>query len=599
MEENRYTYIRGFYSSFKEDGMNWMLGISQTLAVIFILQASAWAQTISITGTVVDNASSQGIANAKVKLVEFPGCTTRTDATGAFTLGGTASASHSKNAINLIDKISLRDNALSIKVSNNQIPITVDVFNLLGSRLQHLEPSTNQLNTIEIANLWQTPGLYYVKVRIGNDQRILSNFGSNTTASISSHINSNKSSLAKIAAVYTIEAGASGYDSKQVSMTGVTGSAGTIRLSTNIQAPGTWKNVTPPVLDSLIRAGKSWGGMHRILADPVRLSDLYANCDGQGTWKSTDYGVNWVKVSTGTNADKVNSGRQWAACIDPNKNRDPSTMPAIFVGQGYGAGCVWKSTDGGINWTNIWDNNIFAPDGITNISGDVGGDVGGFQITDTTGANHLITFMHSYWGTGGNNGLFETTDGGGKWIVHRAQTFNFQPHADGAFPLDGKTWFVTHGTTYPNNEVYRTTDGGESWVVSANNLYIGGGMWVGSTYYASGSTMCKTTDMGVTWTKMFTAGAMGTMCVTATNNIYISSGDRASGTLDFRHASVNNTVVWTVDPIPNKADMYWGKGNNQDIGSGTLYHMSATHDGTHAIILSGNWMAGVWRYVEP
>ena len=49
----------------------------------------------------------------------------------------------------------------------------------------------------------------------------------------------------------------------------------------------------------------------------------------------------------------------------------------------------------------------------------------------------------------GNNGMFESKDGGGKWIVHKAATFNFQPHSDILFPFDATTWMVTHGTSWP------------------------------------------------------------------------------------------------------------------------------------------------------
>ena len=51
-------------------------------------------------------------------------------------------------------------------------------------------------------------------------------------------------------------------------------------------------------------------------------------------------------------------------------------------------------------------------------------------------------------------------NGGGKWIVHKSATFNFQPHNDVLFALDAKTWLVTPGDI--TKDMYRTTDGAAS-----------------------------------------------------------------------------------------------------------------------------------------
>jgi hypothetical protein len=366
------------------------------------------------------------------------------------------------------------------------------------------------------------------------------------------------------------------------------------------QAPGTWQNVTPHLLDSAFRAGGSWGGMQTVIVDPVKPGDLWAGADCQGIWKSTDYGVTWAKINTGTHAAEVSGGREWCMAIDPRHSRDAAVAPTIYTGLGWGTGDLWKSTDGGVNWTDVWHNNLFKIDGTTNISSDVGGDCGGFQIVDTTGPDHLIEFMHSYWGTGGNNGLFETTDGGGKWVVHAAQTFNFQPHSDCAFALDAKTWFVVHGTTWPNNEIYRTTDGGSTWSIIANNIDLGNTpLHLGSTWYLTGSPLRKTTDNGATWMSISSAGNVGTMCMTATNHMYVSSGNRTTGggrgNWTFRHSTIGNETAWTNDPKPDTANVFQGGG----AGNSDVLVMAATFDGTNAIIVTTNWNAGIWRYVEP
>jgi hypothetical protein len=394
----------------------------------------------------------------------------------------------------------------------------------------------------------------------------------------------------------------SGGAAGQMGAAGSGGAAGQM-VTVGDQTPGTWKNVTPAAIDTALRGEKSWGGCEFLFADPVRKSDLYSTCDSLGVWKSTDYGLSWTKANTGVNGDQI-VGRTWSGAIDPNVNRDPKTSPTLYVTLGYGKGGIWKSTNGGVDWANVWNNNVYKEDGVTNIFSDVGSDINGLYISDATNPNHLICYLHGYFGKGGNSGVFESTDGGGKWIVHGTGQFNFQAHSDVAFPINSSTWEVSHGTTYPNSELWRTTDAGKTWAVIANNFWIGGwngaqNLRVGSVLYGEGKPMAKSTDEGATWTRLTAAGPMGTSCVTQTGNIYVTPGDQDQGAMAFnlRRAKVGNDAVWTDVPGPDPKDMYRGGGS--DIGSLSAYTMVATYDGKHAIIVSNNMMAGIWRYVEP
>jgi hypothetical protein len=384
---------------------------------------------------------------------------------------------------------------------------------------------------------------------------------------------------------------------------GSTGAGTDGGASNDPQAPGTWRNVTPPEIDAGLRAEKSWGGCQFVFADPVRKSDIYSACDSLGFWRSTDYGLTWTKTNTGMNGNKI-VGRTWSGAIDQNPKRDPATFPAIYVTLGYGTSSIWKSTNGGVDWTNVWNNNVFKEDGVTNIFSDVGSDINGLYATDATNADHLICYLHGYFGKGGNSGVFETTDGGGKWIVHGTGYFNFQAHSDVAFPINSSTWEVSHGTTYPNSELWRTTDAGKTWGIITNNFWIGGwngaqNLRVGSVIYGEGKPLAKSTDDGATWTRIASAGPAGTSCLTETGYIYVTPGDQDQGAMAFnlKRAKKDNDAVWTDVAGPDPQSMFHGAGS--DIGSLSSYRMVATYDGTHAIIVSNNMMAGIWRYVEP
>jgi hypothetical protein len=539
------------------------------------------AQSINITGSVVDDGTSAGIANAKVLLLEVPSCTTRTDANGNFalSLGSSATRPQVMPAVSVY-QIALSGNRLSVNAPAKPAEIVVDVFTILGKQMFHTEKSIS--GDAVFSSLWKAPGLYYVKVQVGNEMHVLSSFGSNQSVTAPSLSNTTPNSLAKTAAAYTIEAGKSGYDSKQVSMSTITGSAGIIRLSTYSQVPGTWKEVTT---DPVMKSG--YTGVVSVVVDPVRKSDCWVGCATAGIWKSTDYGLTWKKCNTGTNADALNSGREWYFAIDPNPNRDPATSPTLYCVQGYGAGGIWKSTDGGVNWFNVWNNNIYAPDGVTNISTDVGSTLTQVTIASSTGPYHLIAV--NYYNTGLNSGIFESMDGGGKWIVHRTPQFNLANHQDVPFVIDSSTWCVVHNA-YPNYPVFRTTDCGATWTQTGMLGYnCESPLVMGSTVYIGSVTsgLFKSTDKGASWKTLRTDWNF--VVVATATKLYVCNSPSAAGGGGQRliSASISNDAVWNAVPGASITS------------NGTPTSAVVTYDGTHYIILGAQAWNGVMRYVEP
>jgi photosystem II stability/assembly factor-like uncharacterized protein len=343
-------------------------------------------------------------------------------------------------------------------------------------------------------------------------------------------------------------------------------------------------------------------GPNQVLVDPVRPNDIYVGPVHDGVWKSTDCGFTFKKVSNGTNGSQLDTGGPWGAGIDHNPNRDPSTPPTLYFNQGYGAGGLWKSTDGGVNWINVWDNNIYAADGVTNISKDVGGDLAGVSLVSNTDGNHLIEFLHSYYGTGGNNGVFESKDGGGKWVVHATPQFHFQPHSDLLRGIDDNTWWVDHAATWPAGELWRTTDAGASWTKSGSQVSMGLGssiarsgsiIYTGSDYHDS---VYKTTDNGASWKKLpVPANAVGWVATTATK-VYACSGYGGS-VPHLLHASLADDTAWTDDGTPSvmKNCMTWTVGVIDD-GS---HHVLIVPDSGCPGCSPSQPAGGLLRYVEP
>jgi hypothetical protein len=352
------------------------------------------------------------------------------------------------------------------------------------------------------------------------------------------------------------------------------------------QEPGTWVNVTDA---GMKMSGDFTNGPVSIDVDVAKPTNMYAHVQHDGTWKSEDCGVTWTKVSTGLNADAQASGTQWYAAIERNPDRDPETPPTLYVAQGYGAGGVWKSSNGGVDWTNVWNNNIYAPDGTTNISADVGGDIHEILIPDDSGPDHVLVTLHSYWGSGDNNGVFETTDGGQTWLVHKSETFNFQPHSDILSYYGADTWMVSHGESYQNVHLYRTTDGGESWTEGGTyaNMIGRAFSFAGETMYAGtdfNGGAFKSTDHGISFEELPVGGSQVSWIVATEKYLYASNA--YTGAPSILRASVDDDQTWT------------NLGTPEGMTSNGANTPVVIFDGSHHVIVAAQGAAGLWRYVE-
>jgi hypothetical protein len=356
------------------------------------------------------------------------------------------------------------------------------------------------------------------------------------------------------------------------------------------QTPGTWLNVLPA---AQIPSGSGSCYASTVLIDKVRPSDAYLFSDEQGCWRSTDYGLTWKKVSAkgGSNGTGISGHGAWYASIEQNPNRDPSTPPDLYVAAGYAENGIWKSTDWGVTWHDVWNNNLFAGDGVTNIYADVGRDVFAILNVDPADKNHLIASPHSYWGTGGNNGIFETTDGGGKWIIRKSSYLSFAPHSDMLFTFDKNTWCVSKGTSWPNAQIIRTTDGGATWAPTSGEVSVSTGIQycnrkVGNTWYvATDHTghISKTTDNGATWLPIGLKVDKTDWVLASATKLYVGNGVD-SNPIEIYEASISNDALWTKQTgTPSSC------GHDADM----------TFDGKNYIIIFPAHISGVWRYVEP
>ena len=116
-----------------------------------------------------------------------------------------------------------------------------------------------------------------------------------------------------------------------------------------VPARGTWTDVTPVGVDLVNKLSCENYGSITMAADPARPSDLFTQFHCQGVWKSVDYGLTWSgPINAGHGGTGVSGAGGLAIARGPD-GQPPILYSAGIRGTGLG---FWKSTDGGVSWSN-------------------------------------------------------------------------------------------------------------------------------------------------------------------------------------------------------------------------------------------------------
>lgn len=358
-------------------------------------------------------------------------------------------------------------------------------------------------------------------------------------------------------------------------------------------ASSAWVNVKP----SVVRG-------NAILADPAIAGVFYAfvqdgtdNPADSHLLKSTDFGQTWSQQDTMTLA-----GNAWGAAIDPDPKRcvgkAPCPPPVLYRAAGTAALGLWKSTDDGKTWTNLFAQHttgtVPTPGGGTvTYPGQKNGpnDVLDFYqvlIVPDDPPNHLLVTYHY------GNIVLESKDGGATWEVHTM--IDGTSHYLHAF--DAQTWIVMGQQFDAPSATYRTTTGGRvggvpskaAWTKVDDTTHCHGGFTpfidpVDCSFTMAGSDGIKrTTDQGATWTQLSAQNActlVGTPNTLHASMLFNTWGGR----FDLRAPS-SAPVTYTF-PTP------WD--------GAPPYGAASAFDAAHQqwVLLMTQYGGGIWRLTEP
>jgi photosystem II stability/assembly factor-like uncharacterized protein len=230
-------------------------------------------------------------------------------------------------------------------------------------------------------------------------------------------------------------------------------------LAIQPSATSPWTLVGPEPIDAA--PGIPFGGsptlsgrVTAMVVDPTNASIVYAGGADGGVWKTTNGGTDWTPLT-----DTQASLAVGAIAIDPSNHN------IIYVGtgednnnlDGYSGAGVLKSTDGGTTWTHI-PGQFVGPFGATT----GGGSIGSLAVHPSNGQIVLAAVSLP-----GADGIYRSTDGGTTWTATGLSGSGLSGTGVVFDPTNGNNAFAAIGNAFGNtsNGIYKSTDGGVTWTL--------------------------------------------------------------------------------------------------------------------------------------
>jgi photosystem II stability/assembly factor-like uncharacterized protein len=208
------------------------------------------------------------------------------------------------------------------------------------------------------------------------------------------------------------------------------------------------------------------GRVADLAVNPSNTSEYYVAVASGGVWKTTNSGITFTPVFDAQGSYSI-------GCVV----LDPTNPNVVWVGSGegnnqrsvaYGDG-LYKSEDGGKSWKNV---------GLKQSE-----HIGSLVIDPTDPDIVYVAAYGPVWSSGGERGIYKTTDGGKTWknILNVSEHTGFSEiHMD---PRNSKILYATAHQrqrkvfTYigggPESALYKSTDAGATWMKLTSGLPSG------------------------------------------------------------------------------------------------------------------------------
>ncbi len=261
-----------------------------------------------------------------------------------------------------------------------------------------------------------------------------------------------------------------------------------------------WRSLGPGLMS---------GRIGDIALDPTDPHTWYVAVSSGGVWKTTNHGVTFKPIFD-------SQGSYSIGCVTV----DPSNPNTVWVGSGennsqrsvsWGDG-VYVSHDGGRSWKNT---------GLKESE-----HIGMIVVHPEDSNTVYVAAQGPLWRSGGDRGLYKTTDGGETWerILHISDDTGVnEVHMDprdpdvlyaSSYQRRRRVWTLINGG--PESAIYKSVDGGANWDKLTRGIPGGDKGRIGmdispvnpDVVYAiieaqdGGGGVFRTTDRGARWSKM-------------------------------------------------------------------------------------------------
>jgi len=184
------------------------------------------------------------------------------------------------------------------------------------------------------------------------------------------------------------------------------------------------------------------GSLNKVRVSPNFSSDntVFGMCTDyiKHIYKSTDGGVNWSRSDTG-----IPASTNWIYCMDISSNF--ASDGTLFAGGTMDptTAAMYRTIDGGANWT------------LKNTGLGTGGYIRSLKISPNYAIDQTV-----YCGKDTSYGLYKTTDSGNNWSL----VYTFEANITS---IEISPNFSTDNTLYvtTSNYTWKSTDAGVSWVI--------------------------------------------------------------------------------------------------------------------------------------